>query len=153
MELSAVKFLAMPVHETFRFDYAARSPRALAMVVAVLGLLAAMWIFLGAAWWIVLPLTALTLPALYDIGRNHRASLEVDATHLSWTRGPESIQIPLSEIEDVRIKLGLDFSQKITLYRRGDAPLRIPLECIPRGRGLSDALSERGVQVARNFFV
>ncbi|MEM8632355.1 MAG: hypothetical protein AAGF74_14050 [Pseudomonadota bacterium] len=137
----------------FEYRHRARAPLSVAAVIAVLVGLVVMRLAFDAALWIVVPLALLTLPALNDMRRDHSAVLWVDDAVIGWRSGTQDIvEVPLGDVTKARLRLGFDLSQKITLDVRDGPPLRVPLDCVPRGRAIEHVLAERRVPVSRGFF-
>ncbi len=138
--------------ETLNFQRPARRPMGLAMlavaVVVLLGL-----IFVVEAHWVIVALfAAIAAPAFWEAIRNQRASLTLDDTVLSWTSGARSGAVELSDIDEVVLTTTLDFSQRARVQLVRGGRVRIPPECLPGGRDLDVALTERGIRNRRSMF-
>lgn len=136
----------------FVFDQQARSRRTLLIVVGVWAVLSAAWVWLEAAPWIVAFLAAFTLPAVYDLIRNPKAGLTLNAQTLSWFSGRRHGALELSEIELVRLDTRLDFSVRITAVLTSGRKIRLPFESTPPHQAFEDALKAQGVKTQRHHF-
>lgn len=136
----------------YRYEAAARSPRAyLALGLWWGGLLAA-WAFLDASPWILLPLALVTLPALYEMGKGSSATLEIDSDEIRWTTGARGARMAWDEVERVRLDTRLDFSVRMSLVLPGGKRVRLPYECVPPSKALEAELDRRGIAVERHHF-
>ena len=134
------------------FERRARRPLGLAMVGAAL-LCLVLLIFAVEAHPIVVAIFAvITGPALWDVVRDARATLTLDDTNLSWNSGHHDITLPLTEIEEAALSTSFDFSQRGKITLRDGRRVRIPPQCMPRGRSLDHALEARGVIHRRSLF-
>ena len=93
-----------------------------------------------------------TAPAIWDLWRDARSSLEISDARMSWTAGSRSGSVDLREIAEVRLRTALDFSQRATVLETSGARHRIPMPCLPPHRQLDTALETRGVPVKRSLF-
>lgn len=132
-----------------------RQARSLALFVVLLawGLgLCLMWIIFQAAWFFLV-LFALPLgPALWDLWRNPHSGLSIADGHFKWHHGGSKNQLPLSEIEKLRLDRRWDFSFRATLILRNGQKLRLPQPVLPQAEELENALSLIGIPSERHHF-
>lgn len=132
-----------------------RQARNRATTLAVAGVWAAMgfaWVFWDASS-LVLALPALfTLPALWDLWRNTKSSLTLTRQALSWRTGTREVEVPLRDIDRMRMDTRLDLSVRITVRLKNGARLRIPPQCTPPHRKFEDALTDTGITTERHHF-
>jgi hypothetical protein len=140
------------MNDGFSFEQHARNRKTLLIVVGVWAALFAALVWLDAAPWIVVFLWAFTLPAVYDLIRNPKAGLHLDAHTLSWFSGRRAGEIDLSEIAHVRLDTRLDFSVRVTAVLVSGRKIRLPFECTPPHQAFEDALVARGVKTQRHHF-
>jgi hypothetical protein len=138
--------------DPFVFEQHARNRKTLLIVVGVWGLLLAALVWLDAAPWIVVFLWAFTLPAVYDLIRNPKAGLHLDAQTLSWFSGRREGEIELTEIAHIRLDTRLDFSVRVTAVLTTGRKIRLPFECTPPHQAFEDALAAQGVKTERHHF-
>ncbi|MEM6636186.1 MAG: hypothetical protein AAF667_09865 [Pseudomonadota bacterium] len=139
--------------QPFEYGYDARTPRAVLSLAAVLAGIIAMRVVFSAALWLVIPLVLLTVPAVWDVWRGHHGRLWIDERAIGWrTAGRAEQSVALGDIDKVNMRVGLDFSQRITLRLTDGTRRKVPLEVTPRGRAIEHRLAERGVTVDRGFF-
>ncbi len=138
--------------EPFVFRKSARRPAGLVTALIALILLVILTFTVRAHPLIVAAFALLIAPAIWEIARNSQTEVIVDETTLSWKSGNRTGQIRLSEIDVVRIRTALDFSQRASLTLRDGQKLRLPAECLPGGRAFDLALEQRGVTVRRVLF-
>lgn len=136
----------------FTFARAGRSMAAMVVVGVVWAVLVAAWLWLDAAWWIVLGLGVFTLPALYDLALNPMAGLTLDDTELRWQSGARHVTLDLSEIDHMRLDTRLDFSVRATAMLRSGQKVRLPFEATPPHAAFETALEARGLRVKRYHF-
>ncbi|WP_237267578.1 hypothetical protein [Sulfitobacter alexandrii] len=141
-----------PQDAVLSFRREGRSLRGAAVLVAVWGALAALWIGLEAAPVLVAILGAFTLPALWDLVRNPLAGMDLTPTRLRWFTGPRDAHIALSEIDHLRLDTRLDFSVRATVVLSNGRKIRIPFEATPPHRSFETALVSQGVRVKRFHF-
>jgi hypothetical protein len=137
----------------FSFSRESRSPKAIAGVTRSLAVVPGLWQGVDMAGWITLLLLLPALPALYDLGRNPRAGLTLNAASLAWFSGNRSVQIGLGEIDKVRMDTRWDFSVRVTILPLSGRKLVIPHEALPPHRELEDRLQANGVKVERHHFL
>ncbi len=140
------------MNNAFVFDQQARSRRTLLIVLGVWAALVAAWVWLEAASWIIAFLAAFTLPALYDLIRNPRSGLRLDATTMSWFSGRRQASIDLAEIDHIRLDTRLDFSVRVTAVLATGRKIRLPFESTPPHQAFEDALALRDVKTQRHHF-
>ncbi|MVO15797.1 hypothetical protein GO984_08245 [Rhodobacteraceae bacterium CY05] len=109
-------------------------------------------VVLQASWWAVAFLALPTLPALWDLWRNTRSELTLDATQVIWRSGQLSDSVTLDQINLVRFDTRWDFSVRVTLILTSGDKLRLPPQVLPPHLMLENALQLRGVQTERHHF-
>ena len=130
----------------------ARRPRAIWMFGIFWLLLGCAWIGLNAAWWIVVPIALLTLPAVLEALRGHISSLTLSPTHLHWKSGRHEGHVALEDIDHVRFDTRLDFAVNARLKMANGSALRLPVECVPPYAMFCAALDTAGVRHERHHF-
>ncbi len=130
----------------------ARAPRQLAIVaIGLVAILATVFLF-DAALWVAGLLALVAVPAVVDIAMDRRATLNLDDTHFSWKSGNRTGSVPLEQIAKVKLRTTFDLSQRAQLFLKDGQKTRLPVECLPPGRALDDALSARNVPIERGMF-
>jgi len=133
-------------------EYKARDPRNLIIVGVALLLLGLLIYVFEASWWIILMCGLIALPAVIDLARDRRATLKLDDTHLSWESGARSGNIAITDIADAKLRTAMDVSQRATLLLHDGNRVKIPIECIPKGRSLDEAFEARRIPFRRALF-
>lgn len=136
----------------FAFERSGRSYGGAVVVIVVWIALAAAWIWLEAATWIILLIALFTLPAVIDILRNPVSGLQLSADALSWYSGRRSAEVALNEIEHVRLDTRLDFSVRASVVLQTGRRIRLPFESTPPHQAFEDALVARDIKVLRFHF-
>lgn len=134
----------------YRFERRARSASTLLMLAAIWAVLLGLWFALNMAWWIGVLLGALTLPALWDVIRDARATLEIWPGRIVWTAAFSSGD--RSDVEHVRLNRRLDGSMKVLLVHVGGATTRLPPDIAPPADKLENALKDAGISAQRHPF-
>ncbi|MBT8457639.1 MAG: hypothetical protein KJO15_16210 [Alphaproteobacteria bacterium] len=138
--------------EPLSFERRARRPAGLAMVGVALAALLGLIFALDAHPVIVALFALLVAPALWDVIRDSHASIHLDETTFRWQSGARKGAVPFEEIDEAVLSTTLDFSQRASLRLKDGRRQRIPPECLPGGRVLDVALTERGVANRRSLF-
>lgn len=138
--------------ETYRIERRARRPASLLATLGAFVLAGGLWFYLSAHILIVGGLVLLAIPALRDIVVNDSATLEIGPDMLAWRVGRRAETVSLSDIDHVKARTALDFSQRATVVGKDGRKLRIPGPCMPPGRRLDNELAARGVAVHRTLF-
>ena len=73
--------------EAYVYAAQGRNSRTLSALIIAWAVLAALYLFLNAALWIILLLALATLPALWDLWRDPSAGLVLDDATLRWHSG------------------------------------------------------------------
>jgi len=141
-----------PVADGFSFRQSARRVSTAITVAAIWTALLAALVFLDAAWWIIAFLLAFTLPALWDLLRDTQSGLDLAPDRLSWFTGSRRADIPLEDIDHMRLDTRLDFSVRASAVLTSGRKIRLPFECTPPHQAFEDALSAHGLQVRRTHF-
>ncbi|MFD3191103.1 hypothetical protein ACFMPD_12620 [Sedimentitalea sp. HM32M-2] len=136
----------------FTFSRQGRSPRILALLIAIYATLVAAVLLIDAAWWLMLLLALPTLPALWDVVNNTGAGLCLGDTRLNWHSGRRSGTLELAEIDHVRMDTRWDFSVRVRAVQRNGKRVQLPFESVPPHRDFETALQARGVSVRRGHF-
>lgn len=134
----------------YEFERRGRRPATILIVVAIwIGLLA-LWVFLSMAVWIVLLLVAFTLPALWDIIRDPRGTVQVWPDRIVWSstlgRGDRT------DVDHVRLNRRFDGTFKVTLVHVGGATTRLPPDIAPPVDAFEAALQQAGIATERHPF-
>lgn len=134
----------------YRFERRARNASAVMMLAVIWATLLGLWIALDLAWWIVAFFGALTLPALWDVMRDARATLEIWPGRIVWTAAFSSGD--RSDVDHVRLNRRFDGSMKVLLVHEGGATTRLPPDIAPPADKLERALSDAGISAERHPF-
>ena len=132
-----------------------RKGRTWTTLLALLGtwiVLLLIWTVLNAAWWIVAFFFLFTLPALRDIWLGTSAGARLTDGELSWFTGNHEVELPLGEINHVRLVTRLDMSVRAAPVLFSGRKLRMPIESMPPHKEFEAALKARGVKVERHHF-
>jgi hypothetical protein len=136
----------------FEFTRQGRSPRTVAILIALYtGLIGAI-ILIDAAWWLMTALALLSLPALWDLWRDPSAGVRLSADRLEWHTGRRRATLELQEIEHMRFDTRWDFSVRVTAVLQDGKQARLPYESLPPHRNFEKALVSKGVTVKRHHF-
>ena len=138
--------------DSYAFQRQGRDKRTALTILAVWTALMLAWVFLEMAPWIVVFLGAFTLPALWDHYANPSSGLTLDDTGISWFSGKRCGEVPLSDIDLVRLDTRLDFSVRATLVLKNGEKIRLPFEAIPPHETFERELNARGVTTRRTHF-
>ncbi|KNG95093.1 hypothetical protein [Pseudaestuariivita atlantica] len=136
----------------FHFERPARTRRNVVVVITVLFGLGAARVLLDAAWGILAVGALVTLPAVWDMARNHVATLSLDDRALGWSTAGQTGTVPLPDISRVVLDTRLDLSTRMTLELRDGSKLRLPSECVPDKDVIDATCRARGLDVRRNAF-
>lgn len=136
----------------FTFERSGRSLRAILILAGVYAALVCAWIFLDAAWWIVVFLALFTLPALWDVYTNRRSGLRLTDRQLEWWSGRGSAQMDLTEIDHMRFDTRLDFSVRVSAVTPDRQRIRLPYEALPPHKTLEAECQSRGMKTERHHF-
>ena len=129
-----------------------RSPASIAGVTVYLVVVFGLWWAFDAAGWVILLLLLPALPALYELGRNPRAGLTLNAASLGWFSGERAAQVSVAEIDRVRMDTRWDFSVRVTLLLLDGKKVQLPHESLPPHREFEQALEQSGIRVERHHF-
>lgn len=129
-----------------------RTPRLLAILIGVYGVLLAAIIVIDAAWWLVAALALLTLPALWDLWRNPGAGLRLGDGRLDWYSGTHHATLELHDIDHMRFDTRWDFSVRVTAVLGNGKRVRLPDESLPPHQPFEAGLIAHGVAVQRHHF-
>ena len=101
---------------------------------------------------IAVGLALFALPALVDMLRGGRASLQIDDKEIRWQSAGRTDHLPRGQIRTVRLDTRLDFSRRITLLTHQGGKIRLPYECVPPKSELIGALTEHGLPFEQHHF-
>ncbi|WP_370401835.1 hypothetical protein [Sulfitobacter sp. JB4-11] len=138
--------------DDFIFEQDGRRSLVALVLGVVWAVLAAAWLWMEAALWIVALLGAFTLPALRDLIRNPSAGLTLTDRDLTWHTGRYEGALDLSEVQHMRLDTRLDFSVRATAVLKSGRKIRLPFEATPPHRAFETALEARGLRVKRFHF-
>ncbi|MFV2052560.1 hypothetical protein [Aliiroseovarius sp. YM-037] len=138
--------------QTLRYQTTGRNRRTLLVLATVYLLFLLAFIWLDAAWWIILFLALFTLPALWDVVSNRASGLTLSDETISWTSGRYSGEVQVADLEKVRFDTRLDFSVRVTLLMRDETKVRLPYDALPPHRGLEAAMNDMGIKTERHHF-
>ena len=136
----------------FTYNRQGRSWRLAAVLIATWGALLYLWAALDAAPWILGFLALFTLPGLSDLIRNPSTGLSLGGGSLRWHSGRRRAEIPLKEIDHVRLDTRLDFSVRATAVLKRGRRIRLPFESTPPHLAFEEALKDHGVRTERHHF-
>jgi len=136
----------------FEFTRHGRSPRTVAILIVIYGLLLSAVCLIDAAWWIMFGLALLTLPALWDLYRNPSAGVRLNDDRLNWHSGRRIGELELIEIDHMRFDTRWDFSVRVSAVLNAKKRVHLPFETVPPHREFEAALQARGIEVKRNHF-
>ncbi len=136
----------------FIFKRSARSPRALAFVALWWIVLLLLYALLNAAPFLILVLAAISLPALYDIGKGATSELQITEADILWRSGRRGAKLPRAQLKSVRLDTRLDLSLRMTLLTHLGDKIRLPYECVPPAAQIEAALSAQDIPFERHHF-
>ncbi|WP_170769236.1 hypothetical protein [Ruegeria lacuscaerulensis] len=136
----------------YTFTRQNRTPRVLAILLCVYGVLIALVILFDAAWWLMALLALTTLPALWDFARGTSAGLTLGPDRISWFTGARQAEVNLADIDHVRMDTRWDFSVRVSLVLRSEKKIRLPDESTPPHREFERLLQQAGLRVKRHHF-
>lgn len=136
----------------FTFQRNGRNGKTALVIAAVWLILAGAWAFLDAALWLFGFLGLFTLPALWDLICDPSSGLNLTDATLAWHSGKRHGEVPLAEIDHIRLDTRLDFSVRATLVLHTGAKVRLPFEATPPHQAFEDALIARGLKTRRTHF-
>lgn len=129
-----------------------RRPATALILVAIWTALIAAYVWLDASPFILLLLGAFTLPALYDLVADPRATLSLDDQHLRWNTQCQEAEIALSEIDHLRFDTRLDLSVRLTVVRPSGVKIRVPVPATPPHTLFEQTATEAGLKTVRHHF-
>lgn len=136
----------------FEFTRHGRSwPTLLAVVVTWLACLIGFWVF-DAAIWLVGVVLVFTLPALWDLYAGTQAGARLTDTALHWYSGENAVDVPLEQIDHVRLVTRLDLSVRAAVVLTSGRKLRLPPEATPPHELFEAALQARRITTQRHHF-
>lgn len=138
--------------ETYSYYSDGRRPSTAITVIAIWGLLGAALVWLDASILIIAILAAFTLPALYDLIANPRATFTIDETHLRWSTPRQQADIALGEIDHLRFDTRLDMSVRLTVVRPSGVKIRLPYPATPPHAVVERVANQAGLKTHRHHF-
>ncbi len=129
-----------------------RRPATAFILIAIWAALVAAYQWLDAAPIILLLLGAFTLPALYDLVIDPRATFSLDDQHLRWSTLRQEAEIALSEIDHLRFDTRLDLSVRLTVVRPSGVKIRVPVPATPPQVLFEPIATEAGLKTVRHHF-
>ena len=132
-----------------------RKGRTWSTLIALVGtwvILLLIWLVLNAAWWIVLFFFLFTIPAARDIWVGTSAGSRLSTHGLTWYSGAQKVDVPLGDIDHVRLVTRLDMSVRAALVLFSGRKMRMPIESTPPHKDFEAALRAHGVKVERHHF-
>lgn len=129
-----------------------RNRRTLLALALVYAAFALAYVWLDAAWWIILFLALFTAPALWDVLSNRASGMTLSEDAITWTSGRYSGDVPVADVEKVRFDTRLDFSVRVTLLLRDETKVRLPYDALPPHRALEAAMNGMGLTTERHYF-
>jgi len=136
----------------YSFTRRSRGARTLAILAVLWAGLLALVILFDAVWWLVGLLALTTLPAIWDVLRNHSAGLSLDRQELRWHSGKRHGELNAEDIAYFRFDTRWDFSVRVSVVLNSDKRIRLPDEAIPPHRVFEIALRDSGYRVERHHF-
>lgn len=130
-----------------------RRPTTLITVGVIWALIIAAYLLLEGNPAILAVIGTFTLPAVYDLAKNPRSSLTLDATHLRWTSGRQQADIALSEIDHLRFDTRLDMSVRLSVVRPSGTKIRVPYPATPPHTLFEPLAAKAGLKTRRYHFV
>lgn len=134
----------------YRFERRARKTSTVLALALIWAGLVALWVSLDMAWWIFAVLSALPLPALWDVIRDARSSIEVWPGRIVWRAAFSDGD--RSDVDHVRLNRRFDGSMKVLLVHVGGATTRLPPDIAPPADRLESALKDAGIPAERHPF-
>ena len=138
--------------DPFVFVRRGRSWPAVIAVLVTWGLCLIAALVFQAALWIIGLVALFTLPALGDIWSGATAGTELSADGLAWFSGRRRVELPLQEIDHVRLVTRLDLGVRAAVVLRSGRKLRLPAEATPPHRDFEAALHALDVRTERHHF-
>ena len=136
----------------YRFTRHGRSCRAILALAVVYGVLGLLLIVFDAAPWLIGAVALFTLPALWDLWRNPAAGIVLSDENLEWFTGRLDGNVPLAEIDRIRMDTRWDLSVRVTILTRDGKSLRLPPEALPPHRRMAAELTLRNLHIERHHF-
>lgn len=137
---------------SFHFTRKGRSWATLIAIVITWLLCLIAWTVFDASGWIVGIVLAFSLPAVWDMYSARLAGASLSDSDLSWFSGDQSVTVPLSEIDHMRLVTRLDLSVRAAVVLKTGRKMRLPPESTPPHQAFETALTESGLKVERHHF-
>ena len=136
----------------FRFQRRGRSARAALALGLTWAVLLMAVVLIDAAVWLMALIALCTLPALWDYLRNPAAGVVLGEDALHWYSGKRKAELPLSEIDHIRMDTRWDFSVRVSAVLTNGKRVRLPYESLPPHRNFERALRDHGLRTQRHHF-
>jgi len=136
----------------FEFNRTSRTPQLLITIIALYAVLAALYLFVDAAGWLMLALTLPTLPALWDLWRDTGSGLSITQGRIAWYSGAQHDSLELDQIDYIRFDTRWDFSVRVTFFLKDGAKRRLPPQVLPPHQKLEPVLQNCGLPPQRHHF-
>ena len=137
---------------TYSYQRTGRTNGAILVVAVIWTALLAAWIWLDAAPWILLPIALFTIPAVIDVLRNPSSGLQLTTDTISWYSGRRHAEVPLAEVDHIRLDTRLDFSVRASVVLQTGRRIRLPFESTPPHKPFEEALLAQDIKVLRFHF-
>ncbi len=136
----------------YSFRRKGRSWSSVIAVLAVWALLLVGWAWFDAAPVLLGVVFALTIPAVWDVFAARMAGADLSAQTLSWFSGKRRVEVPLDQIDHVRLVTRLDLTVRAVVVLTSGKKLRLPAEATPRREAFETALSAVNLKHQRHHF-
>lgn len=138
--------------EPFDFARHGRSPATFgAVLLTWLACALGLWFF-DAAGWIIAVVLLFTLPAIWDLWAGTLAGATLTRQGLTWYSGRNRVEIPMDEIDHIRLVTRLDLTVRAAVVLRSGRKLRLPPEATPPHQDFEAALRDHGLEARRHHF-
>ncbi|MEP4197400.1 MAG: hypothetical protein ABJL99_17400 [Aliishimia sp.] len=138
--------------QPYHFTRKGRSWSTLLAALAVWCLAVLGWLVLDASPVLVIVVLLLTLPAIWDVYSARLSGVSLTQTELRWFSGINTVTIPATEIDHVRLVTRLDLSVRAAVVLTSGRKLRMPAEATPPSKAFEDALTAHGIRNERHHF-
>ena len=135
----------------YYYERRGRSTRTIATLIVVWGALLLIWIGLNASPWVIAALALFTLPALWDVIRDSRATLTLSEGRIAWQAAFS--EGDRTDIDHLRLNRRFDGSMKVLLVHVGGATTRLPPDVVPPVDAFESALKQAGIPSQRHPFL
>jgi len=136
----------------YHFRRTGRNPRTIIGVITVFGCLIAGHMILDVSRWILITLSIVTIPALWDIISNRQSGLSIAGNRLQWWSGTRHCEIDCTDIDHMRFDTRFDFSIRVSAVTCHNQSIRLPYDALPNHSLLEKACHEHGLRTERHHF-